>query len=391
MIRHIRITALAATLALVLALPAAAFDWKAQDMASLRGDMSAFVEQFRDNARGTRAGRMVRRFERRLTRLDRKDSTAWIGATLEFTDRLLAKYPPMVDDGGREAMIRRDIFRLMDYPLHVDNYSENVPENEKAAFDSASGKYTSDARDRALAFITGPAPEAGTLAFCKVYNCGFVVRTSERTFLVDVRWDGSADDAAILAGHSDAFFLTHPHGDHFSPVMLQAMENAGKPIILPCSTLRSYPAASPVVIDRDVTEPMDIAGVSVLSIFGHQGADIPNNVYHLSFDGWTMIFQGDNRAWEKQAALADYPAADVIVAPVWTDIKLLFDPALRAEGASENKPVYVTAHENELNHTVEHRESYWELFNRGDRLGDPEYDYPPFCILGIGETFALTK
>ena len=54
-------------------------------------------------------------------------------------------------------------------------------------------------------------------------------------------------------------------------------------------------------------------------------------------------------------------------------------------------PVYLTSHENELGHTVNHRESYWELFTRKDRLADPSYSYPPVRLLGIGECQCFTK
>ena len=44
-----------------------------------------------------------------------------------------------------------------------------------------------------------------------------------------------------------------------------------------------------------------------------------------------------------------------------------------------------------IRHTVNHRESYWELFTRNDRLTDPSYSYPPVRLLGIGECQYFTK
>jgi hypothetical protein len=55
-----------------------------------------------------------------------------------------------------------------------------------------------------------------------------------------------------------------------------------------------------------------------------------------------------------------------------------------------SKCIYLTAHENEWKHTVDHRESFEELFRRTDRLGDPEYSYLPTVVLdAVADTFIL--
>ena len=373
-----------------MAVPGHAYDWTSRSNEQLRSEMLDYCTVFSNETRGTAVSRKVKRFARKQERIAEKQPYAWIDATIQFVTALEKQYPPVDNGSSREATVRRHMFRLLDFPLHVDNKKADCPEAERQAFADATAKYLGDATAKALDFIDGPAPAPGTLALCKVYNMGYILRTSERTVLLDVKWNGSAEEAARIAAKADIFFLTHPHGDHYNPVMLEAMAAAGKTIVLPCPGMANFHCDNYILIDKDVTEPMDIDGIKVLSIFGNQGVKIPNNVYHISFDGWTIIDQGDNKVWKKQAALAGYPAADIIISPVWNGMKELFTPAMQA-CRDGRMPVYLTSHENELGHTVNHRESYWELFTRKDRLADPSYSYPPVRLLGIGECQCFTK
>lgn len=375
----------------VIAVPGFAYDWTSRSNEQLRSEMLDYCDTFVKETKGSPVSKQVRRFAKKQAKIAAEQPYAWIDATIQFVTELEEKNGPVENGNSLEATIRRHMFRLLDFPLHVDNKRADCPEAEKQAFSEATAKYLRDAADKALKFIDGPAPAPGTLALCKVYNMGYIIRTSERTFLLDVKWNGTAEEAAHIASKSDVFFLTHPHGDHYNPVMLNAMAAAGKTIVLPCRGMGNFPWNDKcILIEDDVTEAMDIEGIKVLTVFGNQGIKIPNNVYHLSFDGWTIIAQGDNKVWQKQTMLADYPASDVIISPVWNGMKNLFTPAMQA--CKDGKmPIYLTSHENELGHTVDHRESYWELFNRQDRLADPSYAYPPVKLLGIGECQYFTK
>lgn len=378
--KKILITLLLAAMAATLH----AYDWTSRSNEQLRGEMLDYCTVFSNETKGKAISRKVKRFARKQARIAQQQPYAWIDATIQFVTALEKQYPPVDNGSSHEATVRRHMFRLLDFPLHVDNKRHDCPAAEKQAFADATAKYLKDAAGKALAFIEAPAPTPGVLALCKVYNMGYILRTSERTILLDVKWTGTEEEAARIASKADVFFLTHPHGDHYNPVMLKAMADAGKTIVLPCPGMKDFQCKNYVLIDNDLTSPMDIEGISVLSIFGNQGVKIPNNVYHLTFDGWTVIDQGDNKVWDKQEALASYPASDIIISPVWNGMKMLFSPAMKA-CKDGRMPVYLTSHENELGHTVDHRESYWELFTRQDRLADPTYTYPPVRLLGIGE------
>ena len=366
------------------------FDWKPQTNEELRTDMLTFCQQFARDAKGTRTGRMVKRFMRQQQKQAEQAPYQWICDTYTLVDRLKAMNGPMVDDGSRKALIRRDILRLLDYPLHVVEYASDAPAESVANFRQVTSAWRGDARSKALDFVSRPAPEPGVLEVLKVYNMGFILRTSERCFVVDLRWDGTADEAAAIAAKADAFFLTHPHGDHFNPLMVDAMTQAGKAVVLPCSTLRGCTFGDNLIaLEEDVTEPVDVCGISVSTLFGNQGKDVPCNVYILEFDGWRIIDTGDNAVKEKYAALAHYRAADLLLVPSWNSIKSVFTPCMQAPGATACPPLYIPCHENELGHTVDHRESFKEFFKREDRYGDATYAYPPFMIMDIGEQYTF--
>ena len=55
------------------------------------------------------------------------------------------------------------------------------------------------------------------------------------------------------------------------------------------------------------------------------------------------------------------------------------------------KSVLLPSHENELGHSVDHRESYREMYTRKDRLGNREFPWPRVHPLGYGESFLFTK
>ncbi len=370
-----------------------AFDWKVQPNEELRSDMLAFAEQFAAETRGTKAGRIVSKLVRKQKKAS--DEYSWIGDTYEAVKKLEAEYGPVYSAANpatpgeetKEAVIRRMTLQLLDYPIHVPDYLKDLPEGEKAAFLGFRDAYLESARLRAIAWLNKPAPKEGTLAIMKVYNMGFILRTSERTVLLDLRWDGSEEDADFIASQADVFFLTHPHGDHYSKSMLNALQRNNVPVVLPKDLMPDYASENKHIIwGNDTT--VTVGGVGFTTLRGNQGEGIPNNVYHMEIDGWTIIDQGDNADHELEFTLAEKPAADIIIAASWNDIQNIFTAAMTPEGAS---PMFIPSHENEFGHGVDHRESYHELFARKDRLGNPDFNYPPYLLMDIGENIEIRR
>ena len=214
-------------LALFVYLQASAFDWKPQSNESLRAEMVSYARDAASRAKGTPEGKEIKRFLRKVKKTEKDNPYAWVDDTRALVRRLEALCPPCEDDGSDKAQIRRDILRLMDFPLHLNNYDKAAPVEQAQAFDSVSAIYRSEARAKALAWLDGPAPKPGVLELVKVYNLGYFIRTSARTVAVDVKWEGTAEEAAAIADKVSIFFLSHPHKDHYSDVLMQAL--AGNP------------------------------------------------------------------------------------------------------------------------------------------------------------------
>jgi len=368
-----------------------AFDWKPQTNERLRGDMIAFARRFEQEAQGTPAAKLLRKFVRQQEKKASKDAYAWIGDTYQVVAKLKSMYPPQTNDNSTASLIRKRTLQLLDYPIHVNIHDPNINAAEKEAFETNLNAYLLQARQRALSFLAEPAPAEGKLAVCKVYNMGYILRTAQHTIIMDLCWEGTSEEAAFIASKTDAFFLTHNHGDHFSRNLLQALLDAGKTVVVPNAPVGKLQSDKFYVLDEELSSPRSIAGINVVTMRGQQGIEFPNNVYLLDIDGWRIIHQGDNEIREKEAHVADYDVADIVIAASWNKIHNILGAAMKAKGADQRPPLFIPSHENETGHTVNHRESYHELFDRPDRLGDTTFPYPPFMLLDIGETYQFGK
>lgn len=366
-----------------------AFDWPHQTNGELQRDMLTFAQQFAQETKGTRAGRMMRRFVRREQRRMANDTLCWMADTHRQVERLKHRYPPRPDADAQWQDIRRLTLQLLDYPLHVDNTNPVTPDIVCKSYETSRDRYLAAAREASLRQIQRKAPRPGELEVTKVYNMGFILRTSLHTLLIDIRWDGTPEEAARLAQDADAFLLTHPHRDHYSAAMLQAASDAGCPMVLPCE----LPAAESlsgkqVMWGGDYT----VNDITLKALPGNQGENVPNNVYIIDMDGWRIIHQGDNYDRPQEAKIAETAAADLLIASSWNDVQHILSAAMAAPGADATHPLFIPSHENEVTeHGIRNRESYHELFARTDRLGNPDFHYPSYLLMDIGETIILRK
>lgn len=376
-------------IALLFTMPAGAFDWPAQTNNELQDDMIVFAQQFAQEAHGTRAGRMMRRWVKAEKRRMAKDSLCWMADTHRQVARLKRIYKPCLDSDTRNADIRRLTLQLLDYPLHVNNTDSSTPEAVCKAYEASRDKYLADARAAALKQKDKKAPREDELEVTKVYNMGYMLRTAFHTLLIDIRWDGTPDEAFHLAKGTDMLLLTHPHVDHYSKSMLQAASAAGCTLVLPSEVMPKSDTWQPHVMwGGDYADK----GIHVTAFPGNQGENIPNNVYVLEVDGWRIIDQGDNYDREQEVRVKEFPVADLIIAASWNKIQNILAAAMEAPDSDTKMPLFIPSHENEVTqHGIRNRESYHELFAREDRLGNSAFHYPPYMLMDIGETIVMKK
>lgn len=374
-----RIKLLGITIAAILAL--CSFEWEPVDNKQLRADMLSYATSFRDDYKGEAVARKLDRFIRKQQRT--KDQFSWIPATYQLCAELKAQNPPYISSS--DLGLRRRILELLDYPAHFNSRGTE----DQTAFNAASRKYICDARESVLDQLEHCHPSSG-IQIWQIYNMGYILRTSERTIAIDIAAPRgipySDEDCRRIAEQIDVLLLTHPHEDHFCENVMLAVEAAGKPIVLPCEMPFLSKAT---VLDSDNPTPVEIAGIKIVNFLGNQGAKIPNNVYLLEFDGFRLIDSGDNYDRNADAQLSRYPAADIIIAATWNEIQKQLDYFCSAPG--DGVQLLIPSHQNELSHGVKHRESFHEMFNRSDRLGNAEYKFPAMLILDNGEGFHYKK
>ncbi len=375
----------------LLCISAQGRDWVPQSNEALRSDMLTFAEGFAQREKGTQAGRILRAFVKKQNRSRDRDSLAWISDTKDVVLKLEKICPPVVYDGSHAAQTRRDMFLLLDYPLHADNRAPGASQALKDEFDRMSGTYRAQAREKVLRFLETQSPaKSGELQIIKVYNCGIILRDSERTIAIDIKWEGDAAGAEAIASKADVFFLSHPHHDHYSDVMMEALADCGVKTVLSEDVAPTRQWDGKMLIHEDVYEPVTVNGIKTVIQSGYQGK-APNNLYYLEFDGWKVLLPGESHNFEKLSELSRFWAPDLIITPSWNRMNLIFEAVSRMKGFDRTKVICIPEHENEFAHTVDHRESFRELFGRKDRLGGDETVRPEIILLEIGECTTLKK
>lgn len=374
------------TIFCLMFLRAAAFDWKPQTNEALRSDMFAFVEKFCNGTDDARLGAELKSFLEAQKAKAAAEPYAWIQDTHDFTDRMMQDYPAELSDGGKCSYERRNLLLLRDYPMHADNKPKDAPQELKDAYESSVMKLYAEAEAGALRWLS-EGKSSKKLDVYKVYNMGFIFRSQGQTAGIDLQWSGDRKQMEELVSYLDVIFITHPHSDHFESELLKVMIEAGKPVVLPCDLLPEVRSPFKVVVDGDNPYGKTAGGVDFKSMMGNQGARTPCNVYLISLGGWNIVHNGDNAVPEAETYLSA-EKVDVLVSACWNDVKNTMDKIMASPEGRDC--IWLSAHENEWSHTVDHRESYEELFRADDRLGDPDYDYFRTVVLdAAGDRFVL--
>lgn len=368
-----------------LSLSAAAFTWPAKPTAELKADCIRY-------ARESGFAEFADRIERQ------PDLTTWIGDGIRFCEELLAK----CEGADYDEPARRKALMLLDYPVHVNHYSRATPPEVVAAFRQAITDYIRRARERVLREVKAAKVPDGSLRAWHLYNMAYVLKGSRHTVLIDLTPNPFRDiwteaDWRAFAEVADMLVITHPHGDHTSFPLMRLLREMGKPLVLPCkmrdrATSDVFAATNGVhVLDRNHAEPLDVAGVKFWNFLGNQGKKIPCNVYVMEIDGVRVADNGDNSDCLQYAGLAKCPPADIIIASTWNTVTAFVGACVAVPGFDPAKAVFLPSHENELGHTVNHRESYREMYTDPKRLAAPGFRWPRVKPLAWGESLLFTR
>jgi L-ascorbate metabolism protein UlaG (beta-lactamase superfamily) len=130
------------------------------------------------------------------------------------------------------------------------------------------------------------------------------------------------------------------------------------------------------VLCESIRLPAKNISVTVGVYPGQQG-NLPNNVYIITLpEGQTIVHTGDQDYTEDLVAKVGANNIDVLLVQCWMMPMEKF--------VSGIKPALViTGHENEMGHTVDHREAYWLSFKRMSGVN------APYVVMEWGESYLV--
>jgi hypothetical protein len=306
---------------------------------------------------------------------------------LEMAGEVLQAFTPQIPEPAE----RRRAMMLLDQVFH----DPDAPKRP------AVQRFLHSRLERAAGLIESTRVETGAMVW-KLYNHGFVVRTPTVTIGFDLvrahsaRAEGFAvaDEVLLrIARECDALFISHRHGDHADPTVAGMFLSDGKPVVAPPEVWADqaiHPKITHLNREPHTLQPLPIQdgklSLRVAVYPGHQGGGrqsahgngIENNV-PLVFtpEGMSFAQTGDQSndedfSWIDQ--VGQRHRVDVLMPNCWTpDIVRMvrgFDPELILSG-----------HENEMGHTIDHREPYWLTYSRLRGAT------APLLVLAWGESF----
>ncbi len=270
---------------------------------------------------------------------------------LSLVDSMLRSDPP---SAGAPSLVRRAALALLDGVLHDTRLDGSAV---LARFMDARMRGVEEGLAR---------PLAEGLEIWKLYNDGFIVRSPSATVAFDLyRGPASGEERLIadermraLVDRCDILFLSHDHPDHVDPAVVGMFAAAGKPIVAPTAVLPGDGRVTHIREEEVAERSFRVAGgvLRVRILPGHQ-SELDNNIHAVTTpEGFTVVHTGDqyhrgDLAWLCSAADL-LPRVDVLLVNCWANSLVE-----TVEGFAPQ--LVLTGHENELGHTIDHRESYW--------------------------------
>jgi L-ascorbate metabolism protein UlaG (beta-lactamase superfamily) len=300
--------------------------------------------------------------------------------SLAMADDALKMYPPSVD----EPAVRKMALMLIDNVLH----------EEKAAHRPSVQAFFHSRIENAVNEICTEKVEKGALIW-KIYNHTFIIKTPSVTIGFDIQRGVQGVDSfrldknlmQKLINAVDILFVTHTHNDHADAWVAETFLSQNKPVVTPPDIWKGTTIYSKILhperkadIIQEISLPKKGFNLKIINFPGHQGETLLNNVY-LVFtpEGLSFSHTGDQsniKDFDWIDHIGDKYRVDVVMTNSWS-----FTPGQRLANGYRPRLI-IAGHENELGHTIDHREPYW-LNNL--RLG--ETGSFPWIELAWGEKF----
>ncbi len=306
--------------------------------------------------------------------------------------------------GNQNAYLHRQasvMFDMIDQTLDKNRPEKGVPEARKLALANLDLLLHDTINDNSAPLLNFLNKRVGKMEedmsrpvksgykLYKIYNDGFVARTPSVSIAFDIVRGLCHDKTLItdsliyaIADNCDILFITHNHSDHGDPEVVKYFLSSGKPVIavpefMPEEKrIRHLRPADGSSYNGTVDLP---GGKISLKIYpGHQD-HLMNNLYVVTTpEGRTFAHVGDQYQSKSEdmewipGITPELPPVDALIFNCWNtrlpEIISTFRPTLAVPG-----------HENEMGHTIDHREAFWLTFQKMEKSPS---DY---VVMGWGE------
>lgn len=198
----------------------------------------------------------------------------------------------------------------------------------------------------------------------KLYNDGFIVRADGATVGFDLCGTRQGvkyiPDALMreLVGRCDLLFISHRDPDHADKTVIDMAYELGVPVYAP----EDYHNEKTRPIRPESIESRQLPGKNALVLNvqilpGHQD-DLQNNIYLVTFSGGRTVahcgdqYNREDLPWLKEVSKKLARPLDILIIDCWA-----MELKDTIEGFSPR--LVVSGHENEMGHTIDHREAFW--------------------------------
>ncbi len=303
----------------------------------------------------------------------------WIVRSFAWVDDMLRTFPPSLPEPPerRAALIRLDDI------LHI----ESAPKKPLVH------QFFHEQATRAIEEIEKTKLTSGARIW-KIYSHSWVVRTASVTFAYDLVPGPPRNEAFALpmpvverlVNQIDVLFISHLHTDHASQTVARMLLERGKQVVAPEGLWKNDPyfAARLTYPERSAEKVHEVGKLRYVAYPGHQGKGPLNNNHLVITPEKFVVMQtgdqsSDNGDWSDFdwiSKVGFQHRVDVLLPNCWTtDIQRMI--------RGVNPKLVLTGHENEMAHTVDHREDFTQTYNH--LFGSPY----PFIVMSWGEGYTI--
>ena len=288
---------------------------------------------------------------------------------------VLDKYPPLPHPNEERKLALFSLDALL-HDVRLDNTKTFIDYVEKRI-------------EHVVTKLKNENPKTNEVLIYKLYNHGYIVRTSSVTIGFDIHRGGRGENLFVtesliqsLVNECDILFITHEHGDHADRSVTQMFVNQQKTVISPPGIFEGishnikYLRGNDILTEK-VTIPTKNTTLTVKVFPGHQ-SNLINNVYAVTTpEGITVMhtgdqYNGDDMQWITQVKNTEN--IDILLVHCWMP-----DLDRAIEGISPK--IIIVGHENEMMHSIDHREAFWLTLRRFSNIKIP------YLVMAWGESY----